>query len=339
MENQKTGAMTRFGVILLAVSVMLLFASPCAALDVPLSSGQTTLNVDYPINDSVVIEAGGTLNLLDGGSINGAFGIGIENGGILNIYGGYISSDVYIASGSEVNIKGGSIRGNVFGWDITVESQAAVTVFGTDFGVTNGVLDPSGTYFTPYTWPPCLLTGQYGAGAGDIDLMFYVFSQGVHIFLSPPESETKAIELMIDIKPGDEQNNINLRSNGVVPVAVIKPGDEQNNINLRSNGVVPVAVLTSEQFDAASVDPATAVFAGAASVQWSLEDVDGDGDVDAIFHFRTQELDLNEQSQQATLTAQLKSQMAIRSTAQVSGGSVLSGTDTVQIVSAKKSKK
>jgi len=103
-----------------------------------------------------------------------------------------------------------------------------------------------------------------------------------------------------------------------------------------------VAVLTTDQFDAATIDPATALFAGAGPEHWSLEDVDGDGDDDVMFHFRTQELALDEDSTEATLTAQLASQMTIMSamsSAQTSGGAMVSGTDIVRIVTAKKSKK
>lgn len=83
----------------------------------------------------------------------------------------------------------------------------------------------------------------------------------------------------------------------------IKPGSDPNSINLKSNGVVPVAVLTTGGFDASTITPDTAVFVGASPVRWTLEDVDGDGDLDMLFHFRTQDLNLNENSTKATLTA------------------------------------
>jgi len=323
VEKKKKSAMIRFPVILLAVSAILLCASPCAALEVPLPGGETTLNVDYPINESVTVKTGGnvdypinesvtvktggTLNLLDGGEINGLMGIGIEAGGTLNIQGGYISSDVYVAGGSEVNIMGGGIGGIIGAWDIAVAAEAKVTVFGTDFSVENGEIDSSKTYFTPIE-SFCLLTGTYGGDAGDIDLLFYVFSLDVRIFLAAPVSD-----VIIDIKPGSNQNNI----------------------NLKSKGVVPVAVLTTDDFDAGMVNPATAQFAGASPERWKLEDVDDDGDDDMLLHFRTQELDLDQNSTQATLTALLTG----RITALVSGGTTVSGTDEVQIVSSKKSKK
>jgi hypothetical protein len=301
MEQQKKSAMVGIPVIIFALSAILLSASPCAALEVP---GETTLNVDYPIGESVTVKAGGTLNLLDGGSITGVlYGIGVEDDGTLNIYGGYISKDVYAANGSEVNIKGGSIGGNGYnnGWDIAIDVGAKVTVFGTDFNVTNGTIDSSGTYFTPDVWPPsCELEGKYGGEAGDIYLRICAFDE-VQIFLAPPASDV--MEVLIDIKPGSEQNTI----------------------NLKSKGVVPVAVLTTDDFDATTIDTDTVQFAGAAPERWSFEDVDNDGDDDIIFHFRTQGLALDQNSTEATLTADL-----------LTGDEEVSGTDQVRIVPSKK---
>jgi hypothetical protein len=100
----------------------------------------------------------------------------------------------------------------------------------------------------------------------------------------------------------------------------IKPGSYPNSINLKSKGVVPVAVLTTDDFDASTVDPSTVEFAGASPVRWTMEDVDGDGDVDILFHFKTQELNLDENSTEAHLTGYTH------------GGEFIWGVDTVNIV-------
>lgn len=76
----------------------------------------------------------------------------------------------------------------------------------------------------------------------------------------------------------------------------IKPGTASNAINLKSNGVIPVAILSTQaakgegiDFDALSVDPGTVVFGpGLASEihgKAHSEDVDADGDLDLVFHF------------------------------------------------------
>ena len=106
-----------------------------------------------------------------------------------------------------------------------------------------------------------------------------------------------------------------------VPVQVdIKPGSYPNSINLGSKGVVPVAVLTTVDFDASTVNPASVYFAGAAPVRWVMEDVDYDGDMDMLFFFKTQGLGLTAASTEATLTGATL------------GGTPIQGTDTVNIV-------
>ena len=70
----------------------------------------------------------------------------------------------------------------------------------------------------------------------------------------------------------------------------IKPGSCPNSINLKSKGVVPVAVLTTDSFDAATVDPSTVELEGVLAVKWAMDDVDGDGDLDLVLHFSTQAL-------------------------------------------------
>jgi hypothetical protein len=117
----------------------------------------------------------------------------------------------------------------------------------------------------------------------------------------------------------------------VVPPSVIeveidiKPGSWPNSINLNQKGRIPVAILTTEDFDAATVDPATVVFGPAAAVpvHYAMEDVDGDGDVDLILHFITAEIGLDEDSEEATLTGQTYDEMDIV------------GTDAVRIVPPK----
>jgi hypothetical protein len=69
----------------------------------------------------------------------------------------------------------------------------------------------------------------------------------------------------------------------------IKPGSYPNSINPNSTGDIPVAILTTDDFDASNADPATIVFLDANPVHWAMEDVDYDGDIDMILHFKTQE--------------------------------------------------
>ena len=87
-----------------------------------------------------------------------------------------------------------------------------------------------------------------------------------------------------------------------------------------------MAVLTTDDFDASIVDPDTVEFAGASPVRWVMENVDGDGDLDMLFHFKTQDLNLDESSTEATLTGKTY------------GGVQIEGTDAVNIVPKGKKK-
>jgi hypothetical protein len=71
----------------------------------------------------------------------------------------------------------------------------------------------------------------------------------------------------------------------------VKPGSDRNAFSLKSKGVIPVAVLGSVDFDATLVDFSTVTFGpGAAPTAHDghVEDVNGDGFVDMVFHFNGQ---------------------------------------------------
>lgn len=87
----------------------------------------------------------------------------------------------------------------------------------------------------------------------------------------------------------------------------VKPGSDVNPLNLRSKGVLPVAVMGSADFDVTLVDPDSLLLNGVPPLRWSYEDVCGqdmdmdpdmngdDGDVpdgydDLTLKFSTQEI-------------------------------------------------
>jgi hypothetical protein len=113
-----------------------------------------------------------------------------------------------------------------------------------------------------------------------------------------------------------------------LPISIdIKPDGVPNSINLKSKGNVPVAILSSQTFDAATVDPASVRFAGAAiitkkngTLQYLFEDVNGDGLLDLVAHFDTQALILTPVATAATVTGT------------TFNGRCFSGTDSVNIV-------
>jgi hypothetical protein len=75
----------------------------------------------------------------------------------------------------------------------------------------------------------------------------------------------------------------------------IKPDSALNTINLKSNGLIHVAILTTEDFDAWEADPSTVVFGpGLASPHGFAQavDADDDGDLDMVLRFRVQDAGL-----------------------------------------------
>lgn len=75
----------------------------------------------------------------------------------------------------------------------------------------------------------------------------------------------------------------------------IKPCSFPNSINLKSKGVIPVAILSTHQFDATKVDPPTVRLAGVPPLKWSYENAcwecgHADGFRDIVLHFDTEAL-------------------------------------------------
>lgn len=104
----------------------------------------------------------------------------------------------------------------------------------------------------------------------------------------------------------------------------IKPGSYPNAINVRSRGVIPVAILMTEDFDATSVDVDTVQFAGAPPLRWALEDVDGDTDWDVIFHFNSAETSIACGDTEATLAGKTLD------------GADITGTDSIKTVGCRR---
>ncbi len=100
----------------------------------------------------------------------------------------------------------------------------------------------------------------------------------------------------------------------------IKP---DKDINLKSWGLLLVAVKSTNDFDAATIDPGTVLFAEAKPLLKMLIDVDRNRKKDMLFLFWIPQLDLDEDSTEATLTGQTKDKKAFE------------GTDTVTILKPK----
>lgn len=107
----------------------------------------------------------------------------------------------------------------------------------------------------------------------------------------------------------------------------IKPGSVPNSINPRSKGKLPVAILTTPAFDATTVNPASVRFGPtgteAAPVHSALADVDGDGDIDLILHFKTRATGIQCGDKSALLSGE------------AFGGQAIQGSDSVRTVGCK----
>lgn len=127
--------------------------------------------------------------------------------------------------------------------------------------------------------------------------------------------------LAIDVHGNSASATVPIEIVSALPISIdIRPGGYPNSINLRSRGVLPVAILTTPTFDANSVNVATVWFAGAQPVHWANQDVDKDGDLDVVCQFRTESLSLTTDSVEGILTGYTRE------------GVPVEGTDSVRIV-------
>ena len=117
----------------------------------------------------------------------------------------------------------------------------------------------------------------------------------------------------------------------VINVSIdIKPGSYPNSIScMNRKESITVAVLTTDSFDAMSVDHTTVIFEGAREIHVDrktglplrhIEDVDFDGDLDLVFHFMRRDTALTCSSTTGTLTGMTYD------------GIPIEGTDSVRMV-------
>jgi uncharacterized delta-60 repeat protein len=101
----------------------------------------------------------------------------------------------------------------------------------------------------------------------------------------------------------------------------VKPGNEENTLPLKSNGVVSVAILTTDALDATTVDPASVCFGNSDDPSsrdctekhgtGHLEDVNGDGRTDLLLHYEVAETGIAPGDTQACLSGRTYGGVAI----------------------------
>lgn len=109
--------------------------------------------------------------------------------------------------------------------------------------------------------------------------------------LPPPPPPVVRVD--IDIKSGSDPNSINLRSRGVVPVAILggptrQPGGQIINLSVETLDAERIRIMDAAKFD--PDDPDRRFPIGAQAIRSALEDVNGDEHLDLVLFFNTQDL-------------------------------------------------
>ncbi|OHB64444.1 MAG: hypothetical protein A2Y76_05600 [Planctomycetes bacterium RBG_13_60_9] len=194
----------------------------------------------------------------------------------------YSTINVYHASSfclfadysSVINVYGGDSHGFISAW-----GMGTVNIYGSSFEIDDlGTAEEDWAPAPPSvdaSMPEFQLRGTLADGTA-LDAMCSVLDAGVMNLLPPEPIEPLVLEVAIDIKPGSTANTV----------------------NLRSNGVTPAAILSSDTFDATTVDPATISLAGATvamrgkagKYMAAPEDINADGLLDLVVHVQTSEI-------------------------------------------------
>jgi hypothetical protein len=165
-------------------------------------------------------------------------------------------------------------------------------------------------------------SGQFFPGANSL-------GQTRPSFIAAPDCGVFEPVDLADIGFPDSHNVLVVNGSVVVEID-IKPGSDPNSINCQNeNGVITVAILTTDNFDALTVDHTTVTFEGAGEAHVNKKsgmprrheyDVDYDGDVDLVFHFRYGDTALDCASTEGALTGQTYD------------GQIINGGDAVRMV-------
>ncbi|MDH5631985.1 MAG: pre-peptidase C-terminal domain-containing protein [Gammaproteobacteria bacterium] len=174
----------------------------------------------------------------------------------------------------------------------------------------NVVFPASGTYTIGVSnWGRCFqeVTNGYTMESGDMDAGDY-----------------ELVVTGVSVPAGMQHVNISVKNDH-------RSG--RSPINPKSNGKIPVAILSSESFDATSVNTGSVTF-GNTGDENSLEnchsktvDVNRDGFPDVMCHFRTRDTDFNKYSEEGVLRATLKD------------GTRIEGRGNLNVVSVKPSRR
>ncbi|MCZ6689050.1 MAG: SBBP repeat-containing protein [Planctomycetota bacterium] len=239
---------------------------------------------------------------LGGSASDQGIGVAVASSGDAYVTGQTFSSD-FPLEGALDSTRGGAADGFIARLNATGSSLAFSSYLGGDASLDAGrgvAVDPAGNFVVV----GCTSSSDYPTSAGAADTSFEGGREGFVVRYSTGGAASGQVD--IDIKPDGEPNPI-------------RPG---------STGVVPVAILSSDTFDATTVDPATITLAGAGvktvgkggRLLAHHEDVNGDGLLDLLCQIVTAEMNLDSGATTATLEAMTFDGLAI------------TGEDTVKII-------
>jgi beta-glucanase (GH16 family) len=139
----------------------------------------------------------------------------------------------------------------------------------------------------------------------DFELGAYLWTTDGEVMLTTPEI---AVDDPLAVPEQGAYEHI-LEATTPILVDIVVSG----NLCNQGNGVVPVVILTTDDFDATTVDHTTVRFGDAAETHRDKrtgeahrheEDFEGDGDIDLVFHFRLKETGYDCDTTQPTLTGE-----------------------------------
>ncbi|MHA2298637.1 MAG: PKD domain-containing protein [Candidatus Hodarchaeales archaeon] len=184
---------------------------------------------------------------------------------------------------------------------VTVNNVAPVVDAGADQTVFSGdIVSFSGSFTDPGTLDTFTFEWDFGDGTKVTGTL-----APSHVYLL---AGTYTVTLNVtDDDGGEGIGTLTITVERILVDIDIKPGSFPNSINPDKNGVIPVAILNEGGFDPAMVDVNTVVFGPnkARPVHWAFEDVDNDGDIDLILHFKTKDTGIQSGDTSATLEADL----------------------------------
>lgn len=211
---------------------------------------------------------------------------------------------------------------------VTVNNVAPTVDTGPDVANYSGQTHQlTATFTDPGMLDTHTATIDWGDGSVEAGVVGVGTVTGSHVYFVPGNY---TITVTVFDDDGGVGSDSLVKTVAPLPVQIdIKPGSFPNSINLGNKGNVPVGVFTGTyqaiSFDATTIDSSSLVFAGAPDlgIGKSPQDLDGDGDLDMVFHFATQKLNLTATSTQATLTGK------------TTAGIYFEGSDSVRIVPPK----